>query len=320
MIEKALFFNFFQKKLTFLLHTIYTLLGRNQKISILLYASRRGGSTLLAQSIAAKRSISIIDQPFDLWKPDTERGKIITSHIPAKAMSQFFELSPVEKSQVNHYLNSIYQRKLNQLADRPNSSQFVLKIVNAHGLIDELSDMVPSRSVALIRHPCAQASSVVRNKWGTCEEPFLYSTDWAKKYLSPAQLAFGLKISKEGSYFSKAVLNWCLEWQYPLKYAASEYYLIRYEDLIISPEPTIKKLFNFLHLNHVEEAISVLKKPSNSSSFSTEATLEDIEKGTKENLLSNWRKYLSDEAIIEAQQILDIFEIELYHTKHNLPQ
>ncbi len=293
---------------------------KQKKQLILLYASRRGGSTLLAQLIAGKRSIGIIDQPFDLWKPDTQRGKIIAHHIPAKAMSQFFELSPVEKSQVKRYLDYIYQRKLNQLADRPKARQFVLKIVNAHGLIDELSIMVPNLPVALIRHPCAQASSVVRNKWGTCEMPFLKSWDWAEKYLSPSQLDYGLKVSKEGSYFSKAVLNWCLEWHYPLQFATSKYYLMNYEDLIISPEPTIKKLFNYLHLRHVDEAVSVLEKPSNSSSFSTETTLEDIEKGKKENLLSNWRKNLSDESIKDAQQILDIFEIELYHTKSNLPQ
>ncbi|WP_041567104.1 hypothetical protein [Nonlabens dokdonensis] len=67
---------------------------------ILFYSSRRGGSTLLAQIMEAARSTVYVDQPFDLWKPNTDRGRIIASYLPYKQQSQFFELDEEEKKRL----------------------------------------------------------------------------------------------------------------------------------------------------------------------------------------------------------------------------
>ncbi|SRX75401.1 sulfotransferase domain-containing protein [Aequorivita antarctica] len=286
---------------------------------ILQYASRRGGSTILAQILEAEDGVASIDQPFDLWKPESDRGKIIAEYIPAKAMSQFFELNDLEKKQVERYLKLIRNGRLQKLSNKPRCKKQILKIVNAQGLVDILSELVPSISVVMLRHPCSQALSVVKNKWGTCERPFLEAEDWSSKYLSKDQLEFGNKISQEGSYLGRAILNWCLEWHYSLKYSKQNYLILYYEDMILNPEKFIDTLFSYLKFKNKDKALSVLSTPSRSSSFSKERTLNDIKLGNKYNLLSNWREGYTIEDLSIAQEILDVFEIKRYSVNSNIP-
>lgn len=291
----------------------------NKKNIILQYASRRGGSTILAQILEAEGGVGSIDQPFDLWKPESDRGKIIAKYLPSKAMSQFFELNDLEKKQVERYLKLIRKGRLQKLSNKPTYKKQVLKIVNAQGLIDVLSELVPSISVVMLRHPCSQALSVVKNKWGTCERPYLEAKDWSSKYLSKEQLEFGKKISKEGSYLGRAVLNWCLEWHYCLKYSKQDYIILYYEDMILYPEKFIDTLFSYLEFKNKEKALSVLSTPSRSSSFSNERTLNDIKLGNKDNLLDDWREGYTREDLIMAQEILDMFEVKRYSVNSNFP-
>lgn len=291
----------------------------NKKNIILQYASRRGGSTILAQIIEAEGGVGSIDQPFDLWKPESDRGKIIAEYLPPKAMSQFFELNDLEKKQVEKYLRLIRNGRLQKLSNNPKFKMQVLKIVNAQSLIDVLSELVPSVTVVMLRHPCSQALSVVKNKWGTCERPYLEAKDWSSKYLSKEQLEFGKKISKEGSYLGRAVLNWCLEWHYCLKYSKQDYIILYYEDMILYPEKFIDTLFSYLEFKNKEKALSVLSTPSRSSSFSNERTLNDIKLGNKDNLLNNWREGYTIEDLSMAEEILDAFEVKRYSVNSNMP-
>lgn len=290
-----------------------------QEKLILQYASRRGGSTILAQILEAEGGVGSIDQPFDLWKPESDRGKIIAKYIPAKAMSQFFELNDLEKKQVEKYLRLIRKGRLRKLANKPTSKRRVLKIVNAQGIIDILCELVPSISVVMLRHPCSQALSVVKNKWGTCERPFLEAEDWSSKYLSKEQLEFGKKVSNEGSYLRRAVLNWCLEWHYCLKHSKQNYLILHYEDMLVNPEKFIDTLFSYLKFKNKDKALSVLSSPSRSSSFSKKKTLNDIKLGNKDNLLSNWREGYTIADLSMAQEILDVFEVKRYSVNSNMP-
>ena len=303
-------------KLSLYLQTMFW--KKKQKL-ILQYASRRGGSTLLAQVLATEKGVGFVDQPFDLWKPESKRGVIIKEHLPDKAMSQFFELSTDERQQIKYYLNKIYKHQLTSLSSEKKAKQYVLKIVNAHGLIDELPTMVPSQTVALVRHPCSQALSVVRNKWGTCEEPFLRSEKWSSTYLSAEQIKVGLSVSQNGTYLEKAILNWCLEWHYPLKHAKSNFLLLHYEKMILDPVGFVDQLFDYVGYVQKNKAVEVISKPSQSSAFSSQETLEKIKSGAKETLLSSWRNKMTADEMSAAQRLLDVFEVTAYSTNSDIP-
>lgn len=286
---------------------------------ILQYASRRGGSTIFSQLLEAETNVGSIDQPFDLWKPESSRGKIIKEHLPFKEMSQFFELDSNEKTQVKQYLQKIYNRELLQLSNKSKNKIQLLKIVNAQGLIDDLSVMAPSISIILLRHPCSQALSVVNNKWGTCEQPFLESKKWTSNYLTEEQIEFGIKISKDGSYLDRAILNWCLEWHYVFQFSNQKHLTLYYENMVLNPKEFIDNLFNYLNFKNKEKALLVLKKPSRSSQYSTKEALQNIKEGNKDNLLSNWRKHFSQDGLNMAQLILDVFQVSKYKVNSNIP-
>jgi hypothetical protein len=290
-----------------------------KKPLILTYSSRRGGSTLLAQILEAAPHVGYVDQPFDLWKPNTKRGGIIANYLPEKDRSQFFELNEQERIAVKKYLNHLYQRKLQILCSNPKAKQLVLKIVNAHGLVDELPKLVPSKSVMMLRHPFSQALSVIRNGWGTCETPFLESASWSEAYLTSTQKEFSNQIITSGSSFDKAVLNWCLEWLYPTHFSKTDVLKLYYEDLVLKGEDTIETLYDYLGFNNPEYALKILHKPSNSSSFSTSNTLKRIKTGDSKALLSDWRKHLSASDLTRGQEILTMFNMKMYTRTSDIP-
>ena len=287
---------------------------------VLFYSSRRGGSTLLAEIMEAARSTVYVDQPFDLWKPDTDRGRIIASFLPNKHQSQFFEMDDQEKNKITLYLDHFYKKKLLHLSTGKRAKHVVLKIVNAHGLIDELATLVPSKTVVLMRHPFSQSLSVMRNKWGTCEAAFIESTTWTDTYLTLEQLAFSKEVSEKGTYFEKAVLNWCLEWHYPMHHSKTKKLTLYYEDLVLDGANHITRLYEFLGFKEIQNGVAILNKPSKSSNFSTKATVEGIKNNDKSAMLSSWRSQLEEKDLVNAQKILDVFNVTVYSRFSDIPQ
>lgn len=290
-----------------------------KKSLILFYSSRRGGSTLMAQLLDAEPKVGYVDQPFDLWKPNTKRGQVIASYLPQKDKSQFFELDAIEFVKVKAYLRQLYKLNLGILSSKKKAKQLVLKIVNAHGLIDQLPQMVPSKTIVLLRHPFAQALSVIRNGWGTCELPFLESKAWSSTYLKKEQQDYAWQIIKTGTNFERAVLNWCLEWVYPAHFSNTNYLKVHYEDLVLEGESTVKLIYDYLGFKNTKGALQVLHKPSRSSTFSMSNTIDLINNGEKKALLSSWRKHVTEEEQIKGQKILTIFNMTMYNMNSDTP-
>ncbi len=290
-----------------------------KKPLILFYSSRRGGSTLMAQLLELESKVGYVDQPFDLWKPNTKRGQVIVSYLPQKNKSQFFELDPLEFDKVTAYLKQLHRLNLGVLNSNKRAKRLVLKIVNAHGLIDQLPQMVPSKTIILLRHLFAQALSVIRNGWSTCELPFLESKSWSTTYLTPTQQDYALQIFNTGTPFEKAVLNWCLEWVYPIHFSTTPYLKVYYEDLVLEGERTIQLIYDYLGFKNKKGALEVLNKPSISSVFSMSNTIDLIKQGDKDALLSGWRKHLTEEEQVKGQDILTVFNMAMYHKYLNTP-
>src|SRR5512140_164395 len=72
--------------------------------NLMLFSSRRGGSTHLAEVIAAEPGMRYVDQPFDLFRPASARGLIKARYLPPKAFSQFIDLTEEEARLVERYI------------------------------------------------------------------------------------------------------------------------------------------------------------------------------------------------------------------------
>ena len=293
--------------------------------SIFLFSSRRGGSTYLEQIISANTGIRSIDQPFDLFRPHTTPGKVKARYLPAVPQSQFIHLSNSEIDLVQEYVSLILQGKLRLLGgvEKPGfptmANRTLLKIVSASPLMDWFKTQFDVHTCYLIRHPIAQSLSVMRNNWGITADAYVNNRFFIDTYLDAKQVDLARHVLLQGSYFQRAILNWCLENIVPLKYSNSITLKITYEELLMKPNEMIALIAEKLDLTDIQSMLKSLSQPSRSSRFSSGNTVSAIQQGNSSELLAQWRKKISPQQFAEANEIFEALEIDAYSTDRVLP-
>lgn len=287
--------------------------------NILLFAGRRGGSSILSQILSANPRIRDVDQPFDINQKYDEVSRIRIASLPAKPFSQFSSITEEDKAIIIPYLGRLFSGQIPKLGKYVYANRTVLKIVNASAIIDFLGTHFSTDIVYLLRHPISQSLSVMRNQWEITAEAYLNDEAFASRYLTSKQLAEGRKIMESGTYLEQAVLNWCLENVVPLYYSEVEKFTITYEELVVNPKPVLKDLNDKFSINQVEKLYQVIEKPSRSSAYSDKATLKFIKAGQKKDLISKWTKKITELEKERAQEILNTFDIICYSAYQVLP-
>jgi hypothetical protein len=293
--------------------------------NILLFSSRRGGSTLLEQIITCNRGFRSIDQPFDLFTPHTEAGKIKAKFLPDMYWSQFISLSDSEECQVKHYMSLALSGQLRLLGgierwDFPIlGHRTFMKILNASPLIDWFSQNFEVKICYLMRHPIPQSLSVMQNKWGITADAYLKNSHFVESYLNLEQVNLAEYILENGDYFQQAVLNWVFENLVPLKYAKESFSKIAYENLILDSDKIITMLSNELDLPEIEGMSREVARPSRSAKFSGKANQKNLKDRDPKTIISNWMKKVSSIQINQVDQILNTFEIQDYLSDSPFP-
>jgi hypothetical protein len=294
---------------------------KRAKKDIFLIATRRGGSTIVAQVLASGDNIRYVDQPFDIFEPHSLQGAIKSKHLPNRFLSQFIVLNKVEEEQVKKYIHKLRKGKLRPLYQiNPwNAKTSVLKIVNASALIDWFKENFDVHIIYLLRHPFAQALSIIKNNWGITVPAFLNNDRFSNKIITKDQYQLSLNLMDSGSNWEKAVLNWCYENIYPFKYSKCEKLIVTYEELILNPRKIIDHFSHKYRLPLKDKMLETLSKPSFSSNFSESTTLNAITTQNSPYLLSRWQTELTTEEKNQGQEILNLFGIDIYNSKSVLP-
>ncbi len=290
--------------------------------NILLFANRRGGSTIMAHLLTVDPGTRIIDQPFDLFPYPGREEKLALkrSLIPDKPASQFIHLHDQEIPQVLDYVDKLMKGYYPAFDHYVNGKRTLLKIVYASPLMDFMAEHFPVHIVYLNRHPIPQALSVVRNQWEITAYPYLQTPEFSSQFLSDTQVQFGLKLLERGSELEKAVLNWCLENHYPLHHAKAPFLHITYEELLLNPDIIVNLLSRELEIKNRPKMFEVLGKPSVSYQFSEGSTNQAILKKDTQYLLNGWQSKVTEEQKAQVQQILDVFECSVYSAYRLLPE
>ncbi len=313
------------------LHRKYVSLAKNTGLfyrqgtqkNILLFSSRRGGSTFLAELVSCNPGILHIDQPFDLFKPNTITGKI--KDLPHVPRSQFISVSDTEEPKIFNYTNLLLNGKLQKLGMIEKAkfpiltNRTILKICNASSLVDWFNDNFDVIIIHLLRHPISQSLSIVRNNWGITAKAYLANKFFANNYLNQEQINFSKNILESGTYFEQAILNWVFENLVILKYSKANKLRLFYELLVTDSEKQINILSQYLNISGTLMK-EKLNKPSASSSHSDKKTTLAIKNENRDYLISKWQNIVSPEQIVQAQKILDIYEIGEYKATESLPQ
>ena len=292
----------------------------------------------MGQVFTANRGIRNIDQPLTLFPPKGVAGTLSTSvkakHLPNVYLSQFISLSRNDEEKLKRYINLVLSGKLSfntWLEYKASNKKFflftdrtMLKITDANAIIDWFYDNFNCHVVYLVRHPIANALSIMKNKWGTTNSAYLSNDYFRSKYLNNEILKISEKIINTDDYFLNITLNWCLENIVPLKYSKKKFLFIYYEELVLAYPYVVQLISNYCDVNDEKEMLKIIDIPSNSSSLSEKKTVsiigERLNKYNKfERLVARWRHEISESQERKAMELLDIFGINTYKFGSALP-
>jgi hypothetical protein len=274
--------------------------------------------------LAYHQGIRLIDQPLTVFETNTRVGKIKSLYLPAMPYSQFISLSPEQEIIVYNYISMLLQGKFKPLGEVPVwnipflSNRTVIKECDSMPLIDWFNRKFDVSIIYLTRHPIPQSLSVVRNKWGITANAYLENENFCTFYLNAEKIKFARNLLSKGTYFDKAMVNWCFENLVPLKNCESEILRITYEELVLNPRATIEWLSNQLNLVHSNGIYEIINIPFQSA-LSEERTKDAIRKGEREYLINKWQKMVLPNQLDSAKDILEAFAICDYCVNESRP-
>ena len=285
---------------------------------------RRGGSTLLADMIAAQPGVWFANEPFAVFDTHQNAAARLDRWLPRLKHSQFFNLTDEQTAQVDRYIELLQQGAIpigtaRQPLGLLTADRCCIKVLNTPFLADVFAERHGMTSVFLTRHPAAQALSILRQKWGYSAEAYFDKPEFLATYMTGEQIELGQRLLAEGTDWEKAILNWWLENLYPLRHAKTFTHLLTYEELTLKPEAWIELLCESLRLGDPEAMLAVANKPSNSSNMSTGDTVKQIAGADRMGLVSSWQKKVDTEMASTAQAILDAFGVDEYGMERVLP-
>ena len=205
--------------------------------NIALIAAVRGGSTLVGEMLAAQKGMWFFDEPFALRNMKWPGKQIQFSQEKVDESSRFFALAQAEEEEIRRYVGLLNQGAVRTrgTARRTHfplrADRACLKILRGAWLIDIFAEM-GMQNLFLIRHPAAQALSVMRLNWQCAASIYFEKPEFLAQYFSNAQIEYANKILAEGSNFQKAILSWICDVIYPLRYSKQVSCQLFYEHLI----------------------------------------------------------------------------------------
>lgn len=288
---------------------------KNKK-PVFLFAHRRGGSTLLMESIAAAGKYRYSDQPLSI----TSNSFNYLQQIPHPEHYRHISLdSETEQDEMTRFIDSIINGdKIVSAQWNPFRKGFhmkydssVLKLLNANPLIDWFIDKYPEASfIYLSRNPVNQSVSCMRNNWKLESRGFLNSTYYINKYVNDSQLEVLKGALNNENRLEAYVANWVLD-AIPILSSKnkSRIKIVRYEDLVKDDEVK-SELANELELNE-RIFIDFFKLPSKSSKkLSKDETLQKIK--TDNYNPERLNTDIGAEEQKKIQNMLKEFDIDLY--------
>lgn len=286
--------------------------------NILLFATRRGGSTFAMELIAANRGIRPMNQPLETQSRNLTLGQSL--EIPRFNQGQITSLDGHNAERMSDLMVKIFSGEV--VINAPTkfwksnvdmkSNRLVLKITDAKPMIDWFDTNVDSQIVYLTRHPIPQSLSCIRNDWTLTVDAHLNDPAFVETNLSDVAVALAHDVMRGDNTLQQFVLNWALENVAPMRVLADRpaWVHVRYEDCVTNPEDTLALLADRLHLTDLDRMRGVLAQPSQSSRRSTEATRADIEAGRGADTVTRWRDSIDDDDERRCNELLEAFGID----------
>lgn len=296
------------------------------KRDICLFCTRRGGSTMVMEAIAANKGVKFLDQPLEVTTESLTAAQ--ARAMPKVESGELVSLDLDEEQRLKDLLGAIFAGSLPVNAPWRfwrrdfdfRTDRLVLKIVGAKALIDWFDSSFDVDIVYVTRHPIPQSLSCIHNRWTLTAKAYLRNESFVAEHLDDGTLARCWDVLRAGSPLDRFVLNWALENLVPIRLLPDRphWSFVSYEATVLDPG-LLLHLAEALDLDDAEAMLRSVGRPSRSSGLSSPTTRERIAGGDRRALLGGWRRHVSPDEERTAMASLDLLGIDLYRPGDDLP-
>ena len=273
--------------------------------TIFLAGSGRSGTTWIQEIINYDNSFRIMFEPFHSLKIDIlkEWNYLQYLRYDNKDKKYIEPATKIFEGKIRHPWVDRYNRRFF-------TNKRLIKDIRANLFLKWIKYNFPEIPIVFIlRHPCAVVSSKMKLKWDTHLDLFLEQEDCVTDYLNP----FKKELEEVSDNFEKHIYMWCVENYIPLKqFNMDDILVVFYEDLCDNRENEIENILSFLGNKVSSKVFEMSKKPSSQSRLTSTIN-------TGESLVSSWRKYITNEQIGRAVEILKIFGLDAIYGEGDYP-
>lgn len=292
--------------------------------SMVLFASRRSGTTLLAQAFEQLPDVKPVDQPLSVFTGSLTQLRRLPLFRGGYAISPEGQ----EARKLRRYFEDIEEGRLHVRepwrigrAFRRHTRRVFYKCTDAHAVTNIVLDATEAIPLAMYRHPISQAQSCIRRGWQPRLSAYLDSRSYVRNYLSSPQLSLAEEVMKSGTLMERYVLDWLLE-NRPLleRSEAGEIAFATYEWLVSAPTTALPAICAHYGAPFKRRMLDVFDRPSRSSGARTGSTVGDIvHSGAIDQHLRRWKETLSMEEADAVQRLFAEFDFELYTAHSAMP-
>lgn len=283
---------------------------------IIIFGLRRGGTTMVADAIAASPGVWFSNEPFAVL-PAHPGYELKSRMLPSAPHSHFFELEGDAEERFRIYSDALLTASLPQLGTCrrtkfPLSADRVcLKVLNAPWMIGWFEREVDAHILPFLRHPGGQAISTIRQGWSFPIRAYLDRIDALEEHFSLQQ-----KETLKAAWISEdkwriAVADYVVSSKIIRERYGNR--LVKYEDVVADPRSFVETyLVGEFGLQDSEAMVASMLSPSNSSRMSLKDARDAISNRNVDAILNSWKTKVTQEMKQSGQEILDAFEVQEY--------
>ncbi len=300
-------------------HVLNNTLGRvhfrlpSNRKDILVFSSRRSGSTWLMELLSYDKRTRRILEPFDVIFNDNPYEDIL----PAHKEGYFFDLSEDDQENLfTFYRDLSVGRKVIRTQWKLWRDDYhffydrtVFKLFYIKEYMEALGKRFPCHIIYLLRHPIGSAMSNIRLGWVTAFEAYRGSEGFRADKLIEAQRSVIDRIHAEGTELERYTAGWFVENITALRAApTSDWLVLRYEDMVMHPDQTVVELRDRFQIGGCDEMIEQYRNPS-FNAFDSETKLRTA---APEEIAYSWKKHFRIEEHPLMRELFEAFENGYY--------
>jgi len=267
--------------------------------TVFLAGSGRSGTTWLSGLVNHDSGYRQVFEPFHPGKVEDFRGFGSKQYLrPGDRREEFLE--PARKA-VTGQLRSGWTDRGGALVAR----RRLVKDIRANLLLGWLAENFPGMPIVLLmRHPCAVVSSRLALGWRDNLDEAMGQGDLVEDHLLPVEE----RIRAARDPFERHLFLWCIDNHVPLRqFSPGAIHLCFYENLVLDPEPELRRLFAFVGRDFDDGVLGKLGRPSLTSRWGERPSVD------------GWRSRVSGERLEGAVEVLGLFGLDRVYGAGPMP-